>query len=417
MRKEGGSLSTPNMPNSVTSERRKSRLPTGLTLYQESVLRQDRRERAMEREQDAQHRESCGKKPYLIHVNSEGQTYGLGVTICNDALSKVVRGLDPSYIDIRQQPCHLMDTLLKRLDEEFDYNDTVNPSWLKKRIGNALSSYRHELMKMIQAKETRPLWISESVWEKLVKMSDLEKYKRKSEAMRYASSCRRSYGRTGPIGEAGIIEKLCKILGRSFAPDEINAEMQRDKGYGGRSRKLPPRESSESHPGSGGESLCEPFQEEAYSHPASADSAPKFHVTYGTGAASEDESTHNVSRTGPTVTPSSGDILGATSTENPLVLILQKQIDEILNFVAADSVDGQSLVATLRLQLSNMQQKSVSAAPPPRVNVSPMNEAEPQRLHSSSGSEETAEDVNVNVSEIEQVSFSAVLQASKLSQL
>lgn len=225
VRKEGGTLSTPNVPNSVTSKRRKSRLPTSLILNRESVLRRNRRERAMEREEDAQRRESCGKKPYLIHVNSEGQAYGLGVSVWNDALSKVVRGLDPSYIDIRQQPCHLMDTLLKRLDEEFDYSDTVNSSWLRKRIGNALSSYRHELMKMIQAKETRPPWVSESVWEKLVKMSESEKYKRKSEAKRYANSCRRSYGRTGPIGEVGIIERLRKILGRSPAQDEIQVEM------------------------------------------------------------------------------------------------------------------------------------------------------------------------------------------------
>lgn len=49
--------------------------------------------------------------------------------------------------------------------------------------------------------------------------------------MRHANSMRRTKGRTGPKGEMGIVEDLREHFGRSPDPDEIEDEMQRDKGY------------------------------------------------------------------------------------------------------------------------------------------------------------------------------------------
>ena len=98
-----------------SSSTRTARLLSSLPLKLESAHCQDRRERETRRDEDATERVRLRKKPYLIHVSDEGRPYGLGVQVWNDALAKIVRGLDPSYIDIRQQPFHLMEILMKRL--------------------------------------------------------------------------------------------------------------------------------------------------------------------------------------------------------------------------------------------------------------------------------------------------------------
>ena len=99
---------------------RTARLLSGLPLNLDSAQRQGRREREAEREEDAAHREQRGRNPH--HVNAEGKPYGLGITVWNDALAKVVRNLDPSYVDITEQPFHLMEVLLRRLEENFEYS-------------------------------------------------------------------------------------------------------------------------------------------------------------------------------------------------------------------------------------------------------------------------------------------------------
>lgn len=105
------------------------------------------------RQTDSEKRESTGRKPHFVYVSADGTPYGLGVSVWNDALCKVVRHLDPSYIDIRQQPYHLMETLRKRMSGDFEYSEPLNLSWLRGRVSGALSLYRHELMKMIEVGE------------------------------------------------------------------------------------------------------------------------------------------------------------------------------------------------------------------------------------------------------------------------
>lgn len=94
-------------------------------------------------------RVEIGHRPYFVHVNKEGKPYGLGISVRNDGLCKVVRGLDPSYIDIHHQPFHFMETLMQPLNDDFEYNNDINPKWLGLHTGNVLSSYRHELIKLI----------------------------------------------------------------------------------------------------------------------------------------------------------------------------------------------------------------------------------------------------------------------------
>lgn len=171
---------------------RTQRLLCGLSLNPENVQRRERRARETAREVNKEIRESTGRKPHFVHVNADGKPYGIGVTTWNDALAKIVRGLDPSYVDIRQQPFNRMETLMNRLHDDFEYSEPLNPAWLRYRVGNALSSYRHELIRMIQAKQERPVWVSETIWSKLVRMSESESFKLKSAQMKFANSCRRN---------------------------------------------------------------------------------------------------------------------------------------------------------------------------------------------------------------------------------
>lgn len=208
-----------------------------MTLKKESALRMERRDREAERKITTKRRVEFGQRPHFVDVNEEGKPYGLGISVWNDALCKVVRGLDPFYIDIRQQPFHLMETLMQRLNDDFEYSNDVNPKWLRMRIGNALSSYRHELMKLIQSKQESPKWVDNAVWNRLVKIAGSDKFHAKSEQMRYANSCRKTKGRTGPLGEARVAEKLRQVLGRSPAPEEVHEEMNCDNGYSERVKR------------------------------------------------------------------------------------------------------------------------------------------------------------------------------------
>ena len=205
-------------------------------LRKESEDRTRRRHCNKAREDMADRRVDAGKKRYLVHVSEDGRPYGLGVGVWNETLGKLVRGLDPSYIDIRHQPCGLMDTLIARLNEDFEYSDHVSSSFLRTRIGSALSSYTHELIKIIDASGDHLQWVSEAIWSRLVTMAGSEKFKLKSEQMKYANACRKLKGRIGPIGVAGVTEKLRERLGRTPDPDEIQEELRRDKGQERRAR-------------------------------------------------------------------------------------------------------------------------------------------------------------------------------------
>ncbi|KAG0596399.1 hypothetical protein M758_UG250400 [Ceratodon purpureus] len=129
-----------------------------------------------------------------------------------------------------------MEVLMSSMNEDYDYSADVNISWFRTRVENALSTYRHELIKMIQANEERPPWVKDSVWAKLQELKASDKFSLKSEHMRYVNSCRRTKGRTGPLGVVGITERLRQKLGRDPDPEEVQGEMVRDKGYSGRMR-------------------------------------------------------------------------------------------------------------------------------------------------------------------------------------
>lgn len=150
-------------------------------------------------------------------------------------MNKLCCALDPSVMDVRNQPHKPMMTLKKRLASKFEYSDDIDDDWLRGEIGRGVSTRRFQLMEMIRNGEQGPPGFDKDMWYNLERISADAKYKEKSQAMRHANSCRRTLGRTGPKGEMGIVEDLRERLGRSPDPDEIEDEMKRDKGYGGAS--------------------------------------------------------------------------------------------------------------------------------------------------------------------------------------
>ena len=333
---------------------RTARLLSGLPMNVESKNRQDRRSRESQREDDSTDRTRSGRKPFHVNVNWEGKPYGSGVTVWNDALAKCVRGLDPSYVDIRQQPHHNMEILMKRLDDDFEYSSPLNPSYLRQRIGNALSSYRHEIIRLIQAEQDRPPWVSATVWGKLVKLEGSDKFRLKSAQMKHANACRKNKGRTGPLGEAGITERLRLQLQRSPTADEIYEEMTRDKGYGGRSRKAIRPQSSKSQGEQEDESLGNMHED------SSGDVLPQLSpsgdvVRLGTPPPEPEAGQPPSPVHHPAHPPVATTDLNPECSANPLLEILERQIQELRNSPVGDTEDGKSLILTLICRLDHMR--------------------------------------------------------------
>ena len=213
----------------------------------ESALRRERKRRQVYREAEVERREKMGRKPHFLTVDDRGRPYGLGAKSWRAELNKMCSALDPSVMDVRNQPHKPMMTLKKRLASKFEYSADIDDDWLCGEIGRGVSTRRFQLMEMIRNGDQIPPGFDIDIWYNLQRISDDPKYKEKSEAMRHTNSMRRTKGRTGPKGEMGIVEDLRSHFGRSPDPDEIEDEMQRDKGYAGASsrkrRGLYPEES------------------------------------------------------------------------------------------------------------------------------------------------------------------------------
>lgn len=91
--------------------------------------------------------------------------------------------------------------------------------------------------------EPKPDDVSDRSWRSLARELENPATIRKAEICSRANASRLNFGRTGPSGEVGVRERLRKKLRRSPEPEEVNLEMARDKGYGGRSQRKKPIDS------------------------------------------------------------------------------------------------------------------------------------------------------------------------------
>ena len=197
----------------------------------ETTLRKERRDKQKHRERQMCHREKQGQKAYYLHVNHNGKPYGDGVTAWKSDLNKLARGLDPTVMDVREQPLIEMATLRRRLRQNFEYSQPVDPILIRQLVGRAITQWRNSLWKKMDAGKDCPKGFDSEVWEKLEKTRSCPSHTEKSERMKHANSYRITVGRTGPCGEEGMRDRLRSQKGVSPNYDEVFTEMHRDKGY------------------------------------------------------------------------------------------------------------------------------------------------------------------------------------------
>lgn len=200
--------------------------------------RRTRRHKQVAREEEIAQRKCDGKKPFYLTVDSEGKPYGLGKPAWMAEIGKLATGLDPSCTHISRQTYEAVTTFKARLNERFEYSGPLNEDHMRSVMGKAVTRKRTELISLIHKGGSQPLHIDHEVWGRLVKLAASKQRKDKSKQGRYANACRKTYGRTGPRGLNGVRERLREYLERSPDPEEIEMEMNRDKGYAGYKKKI-----------------------------------------------------------------------------------------------------------------------------------------------------------------------------------
>ncbi|KAG0572315.1 hypothetical protein KC19_VG084200 [Ceratodon purpureus] len=196
-------------------------------------------------------------------------------------------------------------------------------------------------------------------------MVGTEKFKTKSEQMKRANACRKSKGRTGPIGVAGVTERLRVRLGRTPDPEEIQEEVTRDKGGDRRSRR--PRLDS--------------VQEGAGEAPFVTNNGSGPAIPLGSAAASDtmheinhsEEQIHeqnNVEastvRTYSTLLSTDPDVMFAQG--HPLGKVLLKQMNELRNFQGSGTPDLSMVLDGLMQQIRMLRGSTESAKDRPETS-------------------------------------------------
>lgn len=123
------------------------------------------------------------------------------------------------------------------IQQTWEYSTPIKFEVVKEVIARGVSLRRSELWKKIRNKEPKPLDVTDRAWRSLKRELENPATIRKSISCSKANASRVNFGRTGPSGEVGVRERLRKMLRRSPDPEEIQFEMARDKGYGGRSKR------------------------------------------------------------------------------------------------------------------------------------------------------------------------------------
>jgi hypothetical protein len=340
--------------------------PSSTTIESAEHLQRKRRQQAYEAE--VRKREDEGKKPHFVFVDSEGQPYGLGMTTWNADLNKLMRGLDPSYNDIRKQPYNKMETLHERLDESFEYSARLKKRWLRKKIGDKLKAYRFKVMEMIRSGSECPKWFDGDVWDRMVRFQQSDRCKQKSEQMQMAVSKRKTMGRTRPKGKAGMRAMLREKMGRSPDPEDVREEMDRDKGYGGRQRKKHVAKVVNVKETSNSEGSCEYF----HSVPPPLANVENNSIQNNTCVQPVPDGKEDLENGSGLWRAKEGgitEVLDGRTNQNiacmhRLVSLIEKQIQELLLSTQGSSAEVLELVRLLRAQVLELKNGSSNSTPP-----------------------------------------------------
>jgi hypothetical protein len=204
----------------------------------ESEKRRERRHAqvAREREGDRRRREGLPRN-YMLVDKISGLPYGQGVSAWRKELHLLSRKLDPAVGNINHHPPSEVKEVMEWIEQTWEYSFPINEKFVKDVIARGVSLRRSSLWRRIRTGLPKPDDITDRTWRSLEKELQNPTTMRKAELCSLANAARSNFGRTGPSGEVGVRERLRKQFRRSPEPEEIAAEMARDKGYGGRSKR------------------------------------------------------------------------------------------------------------------------------------------------------------------------------------
>ena len=192
---------------------------------------------AREREGDRRRREGLPRN-YLLVDEYTKKPYGIGVNDWRKEVMLLSRKLDPSIGLINRQPHDAVQEIADWIQHTWEYSIPIKFEVVKEVIARGVSLRRAELWKKIRNNEPKPEDVSDRTWRSLKRELENPATIRKLQNCSKANASRMNFGRTGPSGEVGVRERLRKRLRRSPDPEEIRFEMARDKGYGGRSKRM-----------------------------------------------------------------------------------------------------------------------------------------------------------------------------------
>ena len=205
----------------------------------EAEKRKYRRDKKAEMDRMTAQRERKGLKPWTLSVTPGGLPYGPGVRHWREEIRKLAAvHLDPSCTNIKMQESADMATFKEALELNIEYTRPPLDSMIQTLAGRAVAVRRNWLLAKISRGEEMPEGVSEDHWHQLVMLEASPSHAVRSENARKANAARITLGRTGPKGEVGVTDDLRKRLGREPDPDEVGIEMRRDKGYGGKHRRV-----------------------------------------------------------------------------------------------------------------------------------------------------------------------------------
>lgn len=337
----------------------------------EAQRRKERRheKRAREREGDQRHRAGLPRHYLLVDPISQ-LPYGCGVGAWTKEMKLLSRKLDPAIGVINKQPHDALLEIADWIQHTWEYQHPLKWEFLKATIARGVSLRRAELWKKIRMNDPKPDDVSDRTWRSLKRELQNPATIKKQEDCSRANASRMNFGRTGPSGEVGVRARLRKRLRRSPDPEEVQLEMSRDKGYGGRSKKQKVQDNVMHDTDS---ALMLPFQVASVSDTCKDTNEERsndeeYHTT---ARGSEDANQYMSANRAPPATLNTGSGGGNNiSTEdlssNPIVMKLLERIAALEGRQSSGSVTGTTMgpVGVQVPEASNIHEKNLQINAP-----------------------------------------------------
>lgn len=205
----------------------------------EAERRKERRqERALLENEGSRRKKEGLPRIFLLVDEQTEQLYGVGVGEWKKELMLLSRNLDPAIGNINKQPEGAVVEIMEWIQQTWEYSSPVKFEYVKEVIARGVTLRRVDLWKKIRNGQAKFHGVLDRSWRTLERQLDNLASIKKSENCRRANACRLNFGKTGPSGEIGVRQRKKWKFRRSPNPEEVSFEMSRDKGYGGRHKRI-----------------------------------------------------------------------------------------------------------------------------------------------------------------------------------